>query len=87
MIQETKRKKEGLASLAKWTHINCMKSTEGIQDDMLRAVHLTRQTIIDVDLEDKDADQSITDPKEVAVKDVPGGTITFVFERVSKTDI
>lgn len=58
-----------------------------IQDEILRdIVPSTRQTdgIVDLDLWDETAEGRVT---EMAVKDMPGGTVTFVFERVSKTDL
>lgn len=83
--KEMRRKREALSSLAEWTHINCMRTraSDSIQDALLRGlVH----TPAEVSFDDS-ALWDESDGLDEDVKDVPAGTITFLFERITKTDI
>lgn len=96
------KKKAGLAALSEWKHINCLKRSTGeyIQDDILR--NLAGQNVevndssnsglsekdgsrldvlsgIDVDAQPMNNSQSI--------RNVPGGTISFLFEKSSKANL
>jgi len=71
------KKKAGLAALGEWTHINCLTSSGGhIQDDILRKIVSTSTDGIST--------KAGVD-KQRSVRDVPGGTISFLFEKCSKT--
>jgi len=90
-----KQKKAQLAALGEWTHINCLKrnARELIQDDILSQMLYTKpsqpkptsaasqsrlERLLDaVDLE-KVLAESGPDP---TVDEVPGGTVSFLFER------
>ncbi|EPT02698.1 hypothetical protein FOMPIDRAFT_1160247 [Fomitopsis schrenkii] len=89
-----KQKKAQLAALGKWTHINCLKrnAREAIQDDVLSKMLYVRpspkqasaasqsrlERLLDaIDLETVMA-ESEPDP---TVDAVPGGTVSFLFER------
>jgi len=99
--QYLQKKKAGLAALSEWKHINCLKCSTGeyIQDDILR--NLAGQNVevndssnsglekdgsrldvlsgIDLDAQPMNNSQSISN--------VPGGTISFVFEKSSKANL
>jgi DNA repair and recombination protein RAD54B len=92
-FQYLQKKKAGLAALGEWTHINCLRPSIGthIQDDILRKIvsistngnsskasNTQLETIFSaVDIGEMD--------KQRSVRDVPGGTISFLFEKCSKT--
>ena len=95
-FQYLQKKKAGLAALGEWTHINCLRPFVGshIQDDILRKIvsmstngisseagNTQSETILSaVDIE---AIRAVD--KQRSVRDVPGGTISFLFEKSSKT--
>ncbi|KAF8197967.1 RAD54B protein [Pholiota molesta] len=94
------KKKAELASLSEWKHINCLKpsATDLVQDDVLRRIIETS-----VDKDDTSAGLKIkTDRSRLAVllaetdinailttttRDFPGGTVSFLFEKYSKTSL
>lgn len=94
--QYLQRKKEGLAALGQWKHINTLQRAgqDEIYDEVLRelchnyeanAEELAMSTTdllttIDLDNIEK-MDESYS------VKQVPGGTISFVFEKKSQPTI
>ena len=92
ILKEMRKKRDALSSLADWAHINCMKSTarDLIQDNVLRGLVYSPRGVdssppIDEDehlWNDIDDDTPPVQP-DLDVKDVPGGTITYVFERFS----
>ena len=92
-----KQKKAQLAALGEWTHINCLKrnAREAVQDEILSEMLYVRppskpasaasqsrlERLLDaIDLETVMA-ESAPDP---TVNAVPGGTVSFLFERGSK---
>ncbi|CCM04370.1 uncharacterized protein FIBRA_06543 [Fibroporia radiculosa] len=95
-----KQKKAQLAALGEWTHINCLKrgAYERIQDDILgdmlysppteklsdNATQNRKLSLLDaVDLDNLKA----ANPPPLSVDQVPGGTVSFLFERGSKAEI
>lgn len=94
-----KKKQAELASLGEWTHINCLRrlTSDNIHDVILR--HLVLPSVRDdkediaqpksrldsllsaVDLDNITAMDEATQP--LSVRDVPGGTISFLFEKTS----
>ncbi|OAX36093.1 hypothetical protein K503DRAFT_721959 [Rhizopogon vinicolor AM-OR11-026] len=93
-----KKKQAELASLGEWTHINCLRclTSDNIHDDILR--HLVPSTnepeetvsrpksridslLSAVDLDNIAAMDEAT--QTLSVRDVPGGTISFLFEKTS----
>ncbi|KAG2153895.1 P-loop containing nucleoside triphosphate hydrolase protein [Suillus clintonianus] len=94
-----KKKQAELASLGEWTHINCLQrlTSDNIHDDILR--HLVPSSVSEekedlaqpqsridsllsaVDLDNITAMDEAT--QTLSVRDVPGGTISFLFEKTS----
>ncbi|KAG2131398.1 P-loop containing nucleoside triphosphate hydrolase protein, partial [Suillus bovinus] len=94
-----KKKQAELASLGEWTHINCLRrlTSDNIHDAILR--HLVLPSVSDdndplaqpksrldsllsaVDLDNIMVMDEVTQP--LSVRDVPGGTISFLFEKTS----
>ncbi|KAF9529285.1 P-loop containing nucleoside triphosphate hydrolase protein [Crepidotus variabilis] len=89
---EQDRKREGLAALAEWKHLYCLRpdARESVQDDILRKSCTNgdaRSKSIEssdtlLDRIDLDSIQSLDVPP---IQDVPGGTISFVFEKLSSS--
>jgi DNA repair and recombination protein RAD54B len=91
-----KKKKAELAALVEWTHINCLRqdAAERVQDDILRKLLIQPSSSHDrqvgnpsksrlsslLDAVDLDNISRLESP-EVTVKDVPGGTVSFLFEK------
>ncbi|GLB37249.1 putative SNF2 family N-terminal domain containing protein [Lyophyllum shimeji] len=94
------KKKAGLAALGEWKHINCLRpfSRYDIQDDILRKLidcHGPPGTdttvsqpksqldkLLAIDLENLAAGSRV-----LTVRDVPGGTISYVFQKSSSSTI
>ncbi|KJA27751.1 hypothetical protein HYPSUDRAFT_873593 [Hypholoma sublateritium FD-334 SS-4] len=95
------KKKTALASLSEWKHINCLKSSAAdlVQDDILRrllinsvnksesseseATRSSANTLLaGIDLNRIQAMDQVPSPR-----DFPGGTISFLFEKYSKTNL
>ncbi|KAF8813639.1 hypothetical protein BYT27DRAFT_7334698 [Phlegmacium glaucopus] len=90
------KKKAGLAALGEWTHINCLTPSGGthIQDDILRKIVSVStdgnsakagDTQLETILSAVDIDAIRAMDKQRSVRDVPGGTIAFLFEKCSET--
>lgn len=91
--QLMQKKKDGLASLSEWKHLNCLKPCvqDSIHDDILRRVctpardgapkNQAKDILSMIDLE------AIQAMETLPIEDVPGGTITFLFERSSVTNL
>lgn len=96
------RKKAELASLGQWTHLNCLRTDarDNVQDDVLRrliyvpeksvseskaAAALSGSLLDAVDLDNVLAIEE-DEPEGLSARDVPGGTISFLFEKTSKDD-
>ena len=95
-FQCLQKKKAGLAALGEWTHINCLRPSIGthIQDDILRKIVLISangssskagNTQLGTILSAVHIEAIRAMDKQRAVCDVPGGTISFLFEKCSKT--
>ena len=96
--QYLRQKKQQLAALGQWTHINCLKPNvrENIQDPLLRKlVYIAEsdtarkpqsQSRLDALLDAVDLENVLqaTAPP-LAVESVPGGSVSFLFERTHKT--
>ena len=98
--QYFQKKKGGLAALSEWKHINCLKRSTGeyIQDDILR--NLAGQIVevndssnsglekhgrrLDV-LSEIDMDAQPMNSQSIC--NVPGGIISFLFEKSSKANL
>ncbi|KAI6044689.1 P-loop containing nucleoside triphosphate hydrolase protein [Pisolithus marmoratus] len=94
---DLQKKRAELADLGNWTHIDCLRrvASEEIQDDILRhLLHFTVPTHGDLEMEeasrldkllaaaDLDNVAALSDDTSLA-RDVPGGTISFLFEKIS----
>jgi DNA repair and recombination protein RAD54B len=84
------KKKNGLAALSEWKHLNCLKPCvqDSIHDDILRRVctpsapkSQPRDILSMIDLE---AIQAMETP---LIEDVPGGTITFLIREVFSAEL
>lgn len=95
-FQYLQKKKAGLAALGEWTHINCLTPSGGshIQDGILRKIvsistHGTSAKAggrqLETILSSIDIDAIHAMDKQRSVCDVPGGTVSFLFEKCSKT--
>jgi DNA repair and recombination protein RAD54B len=94
--QYLKKKKAELASLGEWTHINCLRSDAGerVHDSILRSL-LFRSSSSQKQVDSEDGSSksrilslldsvdldNISRSEERTVKDVPGGTVSFLFEK------
>ncbi|KAF5370698.1 hypothetical protein D9758_002095 [Tetrapyrgos nigripes] len=92
-----RKQKESLVALEEWRHINCLKTnaSEEVQDPILQKLLYIRQTSIATD---ESTDQSklerlltavdidvIEAMDSLNVRDVPGGTISFLLQKSSST--
>ncbi|KZT68291.1 hypothetical protein DAEQUDRAFT_692777 [Daedalea quercina L-15889] len=96
-----KQKKAQLAALGEWTHINCLRrnAREIIQDNLLAEMLYTRsstskpaskasQSRLEKILDAVDLDKVMAESgPDLTVDEVPGGTISFLFEKGSKTAV
>lgn len=95
------KKKAELASLSEWKHINCLKASasDEVLDDVLRVIlhdcgpkpktslaSFQGESTMDRLLEAADLDNIQALDKALGVGDVPGGTVSFLFERGSTND-
>ncbi|KAI0320767.1 P-loop containing nucleoside triphosphate hydrolase protein [Amylostereum chailletii] len=94
-----KKKKAALAALGEWTHINCLQpnAKDRVQDDILR--HLIHSPNPDskiqpapthngsrvLDALDLSNVLNMDEDAGLAIDSVPGGTMSFLFERSSET--
>jgi len=92
-----KKKQAELAALGEWTHINCLRSltSDNIHDDILRHLVLPSakepeetqpKSRLDSILSAVDLDNIVAmdeTKQSLSVRDVPGGTISFLFEKTS----
>jgi DNA repair and recombination protein RAD54B len=97
-FQYLQKKKAGLAALGEWTHINCLRPSVGshIQDDILRKIVSISTNGISSEAGDTQLESILSESavdieairamdKQRSIRDVPGGTISFLFEKCSKT--
>jgi DNA repair and recombination protein RAD54B len=92
-----KKKKAELASLGEWTHINCLRAdaSERVHDDILRSLLFRSlsthgQRVEPVGGSSKSRILSLLDAvdldnisrlDDLSIKDFPGGTVSFLFEK------
>jgi DNA repair and recombination protein RAD54B len=88
------RKKAQLAALGEWTHINGLRrgARDGVQDDILQSLMYefgpkqpqpsSLDALLAIGLATA---TSSFDSSEMPVNRVPGGTISFIFEKFSTT--
>uniref|UniRef100_A0A0W0FFX5 Uncharacterized protein n=1 Tax=Moniliophthora roreri TaxID=221103 RepID=A0A0W0FFX5_MONRR len=93
-MEYLERKKASLASLDEWKHVNCLRSDsrDEIQDEILADLLYTREIdpaddyshplLEAVDLERRERIEKTKRP--LTVRDVPGGTVSFIFEKSSR---
>ncbi|KAF5385986.1 hypothetical protein D9615_002412 [Tricholomella constricta] len=92
------KKKAGLAALGHWKHINCLRPSarDDIQDDVLRKLIDVYETPTKEDLLQQpksqlhmllSVDLQTVAAKELTVQDVPGGTISYLFQKSSITTL
>ncbi|KAF7428413.1 helicase [Pleurotus ostreatus] len=97
--KQLKEKEMQLAALGEWTHINCLRPTvqDDVQDDILRRIlrqnnsrpndHSPKeQSRFDRLLHDTDLDNIAAVDEgviNVDLRELPGGTISFVFQKTS----
>jgi DNA repair and recombination protein RAD54B len=100
-LQYLKKKKAELAALGEWTHINCLRADarDDIHDDILRKLVWIPDTAtdgkqpathhessrIDALLSAVDLEKVGQAVERLTVGDIPGGAVSFLFEKVSKT--
>jgi DNA repair and recombination protein RAD54B len=98
-MQYLKQKKAQLAALGKWKHINCLRrnAREEIQDALLRKlVYVSPED--DAQEEEEAGPKSLLDTVHLenlmretrpplAIDQVPGGSVSFLFERSSETSL
>ncbi|KAF8920583.1 SNF2 family N-terminal domain-containing protein [Mucidula mucida] len=91
-----RERKEALAALGQWKHVNCLlsKTHNGIRDDVLREIlfdekkmpkaeSLRGKSLLDaLDLDNIAAMGGIR-----TVRDVPGGSVSFLFEKSSEDPV
>jgi DNA repair and recombination protein RAD54B len=96
LLQYMKKKKAELASLGRWRHISCLRpfAGENVRDQVLRKLlHVPapaplsaaaaakkpgRSAVLDALDEGGDFED---EPAELSLQDIPGGTISFLFEK------
>lgn len=89
------KQKAGLAALGEWKHINCLRPStrDDIQDDILRKLFDSPKptkgqepkTKLQVLLSGIDLENIAAMDEILSLNDVPGGTISFLFEKSSTT--
>lgn len=89
------RKREGLAALGEWKHLNCLRPSvrDRIHDDILRKIyspsslaeaiptHLPSDLLSSIDLD------SIQAMEPASIRDIPGGTVSYLFEKCSVANV
>ena len=99
MTQYLKKKQAGLAALGEWSHIDCLRPSarDDVRDDILRklvfdfsntsSVAPKTESRVDALLSAIDIDNPSVDgaggTSRLSVHDVPGGTVSFLFEKSS----
>jgi len=90
--QFLQRKREGLAALGEWKHLNCLRpyARDSIHDDILRKVsslaeaiptHQPNDLLSSINLD------SIQAMEPASIQDVPGGTVSYLFEKCSMVNL
>lgn len=95
-----KQKRAQLAALGEWTHIDCLKrgAHERIQDEILASLLFASERDKAEDTGSRSNTQSLLDAVDLDkilnesrpafnVREVPGGTVSFLFERGSNSSI
>lgn len=95
LVQYLEKKKAALVTLEDWKHINCLATSarDLVQDDILCQVLYADDSITstaqELGQESKsllstiDLEQLFVTATTKSIQEVPGGTITFVFEKTS----
>lgn len=96
-MQDLKKKKAQLAALGEWTHINGLHPTarDLVKDDILRRLLFFQEELPETPVAENqsrlnsllsavDLENLADEVQSVSVRDVPGGTASFIFERSSK---
>ncbi|KAH8119362.1 P-loop containing nucleoside triphosphate hydrolase protein [Phellopilus nigrolimitatus] len=86
----TKKKRAELASLGEWTHINCLDTSAqaSILDEALQAISYRASTDeSDPFQSDLCSNSPHADEGQISADRVPGGTVCFLFEKVSKSSV
>lgn len=100
LSQYLEKKKAELASLSEWKHINCLKTTaaDEVKDDVLRVIlhdcgpkpksfsSIQGDSKMSRLLEAVDINNIGALDKVLSVTDVPGGTVSFLFEKGGSPD-
>ncbi|KDR75393.1 hypothetical protein GALMADRAFT_249441 [Galerina marginata CBS 339.88] len=96
------KKKAGLAALSEWNHINCLESVLDvhIQDNILRKIVASfaqsptvlsggegERSRLDTLLAGVDIERIQAMDNLRSIRDVPGGTVSFLFERCAKSNL
>lgn len=85
MLQYALKKKAQLAALGEWTHINGLQqgSRDRVQDEILQNLmyEFDPKQSQKTSLDEFDSASIV----EIPVDQVPGGTISFIFEKFSTT--
>jgi len=92
--QYFQKKKAALAALGQWNHINCLRPTGDadvyVQDDILRRIVASRsltepaEKMSLLDSVNIDRIQAMT---KQSIGDVAGGSVSFIFERCSQSEV
>lgn len=93
LLQYVKQKRAQLASLGEWTHINCLRpgAVERVEDDML--THLIYSPSAKKKAPPKGSQSRLLDAvdqimdddaRSLSRDDLPGGSVSFLFERTTK---
>ncbi|KAI6121363.1 P-loop containing nucleoside triphosphate hydrolase protein [Pisolithus sp. B1] len=93
---DLQKKRAELADLGEWTHIDCLRrvASDEVQDDILRhLLHFTSPTHDDSEASRLDKLLAATDLDNITAmsddarlaRDVPGGTVAFLFEKLSSS--
>lgn len=87
--QYLERKRAGLAALGEWKHINCLRPTakDDIQDHILRKLLFVPKS----DKKPQSQLLAVLDAAAVmaslTVSDLPGGSVSFLFEKSTTVDL
>ena len=99
LTQYLKKKQAELAALGEWSHIDCLRPSarDDVRDDILRKLVFEKSNTSSVapkpksrvdallsaiDIDDLSVDGA-SETSRLSVHDVPGGTVSFLFEKSS----
>ncbi|KAG6891751.1 hypothetical protein C0992_006172 [Termitomyces sp. T32_za158] len=86
-IDKVDRMKAGLAALGEWKHINCLRpiTQDDIQDDALRKLIDVHDPSTPTSLAAIDLQNIAVSDRCLTTHDIPGGTVSYVFQKSSTT--